>query len=234
MSVRHWVQLRLRNNGLQVERARDPFLDQSLLLGGQAQVIFDGGANEGQTTTTYLKLFPTAKIYCFEPSPTLYARLSANCKGDNIFPVQLALSDQKETVSFFEYNITGYNSFEKCTVDGVNTAAEIRVETTKIDDFCATNGIETIDILKLDIQGAEVKALRGAMRMLTERRIRLVFAEVHFAAIYERQCFYQEIATLLENFDLPLFRFYDLRYTKQRRLEYADAIFCAASLNYEQ
>jgi hypothetical protein len=72
------------------------------------------------------------------------------------------------------------------------------------------------------------------MRMLTERRIRLVFAEVHFAAIYERQSFYQEIASRLGKFDLPLFRFYDLRFTKQRRLEYADAIFCAASLNYEQ
>ena len=61
-----------------------------------------------------------------------------------------------------------------------------------------------------------------------------MFAEVHFAAIYERQSFYQEIASRLGKFDLPLFRFYDLRFTKQRRLEYADAIFCAASLNYEQ
>jgi FkbM family methyltransferase len=68
------------------------------------------------------------------------------------FPVQSALSDQKETASFFEYNITGYNSFEKCTVDRVNTASELRVDTTKIDDLCTTNGIETIDILKLDIQ----------------------------------------------------------------------------------
>jgi|SRR5215469_12303097 len=234
MSVRHWIQRQLWNKGIFIERTRDPFLDQSLLLGGNAKVIFDGGANQGQTTITYQKLFPDAKIYSFEPSPKLFAELNENCRGENIVPLQLALSEKKETVRFFEYDLSGYNSFEKCTVDVPTVTAEIFVETTTIDDFCAANGIGAIDILKLDVQGAEMKALSGAKRMLKESRVRLVFAEVHFSAIYENQCFYHEIAAFLRDFSLPLFRLYDLRYNKNRRLEYADAIFCASSLSYEQ
>jgi FkbM family methyltransferase len=229
MQLRHWLQGQLRGRGIHIERARDPFTDQALLLNGRAQTIIDGGANEGQTSIAYKKVFPRARIYSFEPSPSLYMRLCQN-HGNETVPVQLALSDENCGAKFFEYDLNGYNSFEKCTVDIATKTAEILVQTTTVDNFCAANNIEVIDILKLDIQGAELKALHGASRMLSERRVRLVYAEVHFSAIYERQCFYHEIASFLADYDLPLFRFYDLHYTKDRRLEYTDAIFCSASL----
>src|SRR5262245_14481339 len=76
----------LRKYGWQVDRFRDPFSDQKILLGqSNVRVIFDCGANEGQTAISYQSVFPNAAIYSFEASPEIYDRLArrslSNVKG---------------------------------------------------------------------------------------------------------------------------------------------------------
>jgi FkbM family methyltransferase len=230
--LRHWLQEELRAVGLHIERIRDPFFDQRALLGGlDAAVIFDCGGNVGQTVSNYRKLFPTAKIYSFEPSATLHAQLAQNTSTlGNVKPVRMAVADEPGESQFFEYNITGYNSMFRCTVAGVELLSECRVPVTTIDLFCVENKIDTVDILKLDIQGAELKALRGAQMMLGKQQISLIFTEVLFGPQYDFQAYYHEVAMWLAQFGYQLFRFYDLRYAPDRSLAYSDAIFCVGSI----
>jgi hypothetical protein len=148
----------------------------------------------------------------------------------NVEPVRMAISDQPGDSIFFEYNIPGYNSMARCTVAGVQQVSECTVPVGTIDGFCAEKQIEAIDILKLDIQGAELKALHGSRSMLERQKISLIFSEVLFGPQYEEQAQYHEIATWLAKFGYRLFRFYELHYAPDRSLDYSDAIFCTDSI----
>jgi FkbM family methyltransferase len=227
-NLRHLLQRGMQRIGLHVERMRDPFDDQKLLLGKPgANIIFDCGANVGRTALSYRKLFPTARIYSFEPSATLHEQLIRNtAAAGNVEAVRMGVSDESGESQFFEYNITGYNSMAHCTVPGIKVVSECTVPVCTIDRFCAENKIEMVDILKLDIQGSELKALHGARSMLEKQKISLIFSEVLFGPEYEQQAYYHEIAGWLARFGYQLFRFYELRYASDRSLDYSDAIFC--------
>jgi hypothetical protein len=67
--------------------------DQQRLI-PDAKMIFDVGANVGQTAKTYRRLFPSAEIWSFEPVPASYESLSFSLSDQRFHPVPLALSDQ--------------------------------------------------------------------------------------------------------------------------------------------
>ena len=230
--LRYLVQRGLHRAGLHIERIRNPFNDQKVLLGmGGANTILDCGANVGQTALSYHKLYPTAKIYSFEPSTTLYDHLVRNtAEIANIKPVRMGISDECGESQFFEYNYSAFNSIARCRVPGVEVISECTVPVCTIDRFCDDHNIQTVDIFKLDIQGAELKALHGAQSMLERQKISLIFSEVLFGPSYDHQAYYHEIATWLARFGYHLFRFYELRYNYDRSLDYSDAIFCTESI----
>src|SRR5262249_15029949 len=128
---------------------------------------------------------------------------------------------------FFEYNYSAFNSITRCTLPGIEVVTTCTVPVCTIDRFCTDHNIQTIDILKLDIQGAELRALHGASSMLAKQKISLIFSEVLFGPEYEQQSYYHEIAGWLMRFGYHLFRFYELRYNYDRSLDYSDAIFCS-------
>jgi FkbM family methyltransferase len=228
MGLRHTLQRSLRKAGLLIERDRNPFADQRLLLGAEPRVIFDCGASVGTTAESYRSLFPRAAIYSFEPSETLQPHLRAVAKRlGNVTVVPFGVSDTAGESQFFEYEQSGFNSTSRCTLDFQQKPKKVTsVTLCTIDEFCAAERIDCIDILKLDIQGGELKALRGAARMLSARSVFLIYSEVLFQREYEEQSFYHEIADFLAAHGYWLFRLYDLRYSPERSLECSDAIFC--------
>jgi FkbM family methyltransferase len=226
LNIRRAIQNGLRQAGWHVERRRGRFNDQKLLLAGGVQVIFDCGGHKGETSVKYRELFPLAKIYSFEPSLDLFKELKQKAAElGNIYPVPLAVMDKPGEVRYFEYNFSGYNSMGRCTVPGIKMITEYNVASCTIDDFCTDQKIEHIDILKLDIQGSELKALQGAERMLSEQRVSLIFTEVMFGPEYDQQTYYHELASFLAKYGYQLFRFYELAYTAERALDWGDAIF---------
>jgi hypothetical protein len=56
---------------------------------------------------------------------------------------------------------------------------------TTLDEYCAANGIERIDLLENDTQGYELEVLRGAESLMAAGRIRLVYLELIFSEMYE-------------------------------------------------
>ena len=81
----------------------DAYADQQILLSGdEVGVVFDVGANVGQTARHYRQIFPNAKIHSFEPFESTFRTLSENCRGDGrIATYQLAVTDFSGSRTFF-------------------------------------------------------------------------------------------------------------------------------------
>ncbi|MBC8471998.1 MAG: FkbM family methyltransferase [Planctomycetes bacterium] len=211
----------------------DPFLVQKSLLGGEKHLaVFDVGAYVGDITTTYAKIFPQATIYCFEPFPNSFNKLCHLTKSSSIKPFQIALSDQNSQVKLQINTDRSCNSMFPRPTTGAKYYSEssryigrIEVETQTLDTFCNTEGIADIDILKLDIEGAELKALKGALGKLSDKRIRLIFAEVMFVAHYEGGCLFHEVSEFLSRYDYTLFNLYNLKRARNGQLRWGNAIF---------
>jgi FkbM family methyltransferase len=213
---------------------KNAFADQYNITRGQARVIFDIGANTGQTTERYLELFEEATIYSFEPFPGSYQRLRERFSGQSrIRCYPLAISETTGMRPFHTFTNSVTNSllpasghvYDYVASDQMGAAAVIDVTSTTIDEFCRREGIGHIDILKLDIQGGEAEAFRGASRMLSQRTVALIYTEVLFVPVYENQGNFYEIASFLDTHDYRIFDFYNFAYGKNGQLKWGDAIF---------
>jgi FkbM family methyltransferase len=211
----------------------EPFDVQKSLLGRRKNlVIFDIGAYVGNVTAAYRKIFPQAKIYCFEPFPDSFKELNRLAEGDSVKPYQIAFSDRKAKTdllintdrtcnSMFERPVTGAKYYSKKS----QNTGRIEVQTQTIDAFCQKENIEDIDILKLDVEGAELKVLNGAAGKLADKRIKLIFAEVMFVPHYKDGCLFHEVADFLGHYHYTLLNLYNLKTARNGQLRWANAIF---------
>ncbi len=150
-------------------------------FGKSIKVFFDIGANVGQTSSTALVCFPEATVYAFEPDKSSFSALSAAPRSPRFRAFNIALSDRTGEASFFDYGTNATSN--SLTQDSqyasrVHLAATVRkVECQTLDDFCATAGVDQIDVLKVDTEGHDLAVLQGAARMLGEQRVQFVYVE---------------------------------------------------------
>jgi FkbM family methyltransferase len=165
---------------------------ERLILDGlrEAPVVFDGGANVGDYVQAILGTRPRANIYAFEPAADSFAALSGRFpSGVHLF--EAGLSDQDaEAVLYADEPMS-----ESASIlpqrrwhwdDPRSFEATGSVRTCTIDRLCEEHEIERIDLLKLDIEGSEMAALRGASLMLSERRVGLIQFEYGLPALAAR------------------------------------------------
>lgn len=234
--MRRVAQRWLHRLGYDVGRAQahDPMTAQRWLLQGKPQpLIFDAGAYVGDVTMRYRRRFPDATIYAFEPFPRSFALLQQRIAGDGrIRAFCLALSGTAEKATLRSNASSATNSLLETAPEGtsywgpsiLDTRELVQIDPTTIDEFCGKHAVPGIDILKLDIQGAELLALMGAREMLARQAIALVFAEILIVPTYKGQSKFHEIAALLDSFGYELFDIYD-PVRKNRRLAQVDILF---------
>jgi len=221
-------------------RDKDAFADQKNLC-AQACVIFDVGANQGQTSKKYRGLFPGAEIHAFEPFPDAYRVLERRYKSDQkIICNQIALGVSQGGRKFHTYEASVTNSlmpFADDVADLVPMATDLKttieVGADTLDSYCATHGVDHIDILKMDTQGAELEILRGAQRMLEEQRISLIYSEHIFVPLYEGQAEFYEVAAELAHFGFGIYDFYSFVYADSGQLKWGDAIYLCPQPNLQ-
>ena len=213
-------------------------IKKQLLKDQEVEVIFDVGAWIGRTSKEYRNQFPKSTIHAFEPFPESFKkfnRLHANA-GTAIVANQKAISDEIGTAVFYSNKVETTNSLLASI--GTNskqdylrdTKLEIQVETETIDNYCISNGIERINILKMDTQGGELKALKGATNLLNKGKIDVIYCEINFVAMYENSPLYHDIAQYLADYGYHLHNIYGLNSNERGELAWGDAIFCSSEI----
>jgi FkbM family methyltransferase len=210
------------------------FIEQRrLLAGAPPSIIFDVGAHHGETVHEYKALFPAATIYSFEPFPESFAELQqAAAQYEGVHAVNLALADRAGEAEFSANVNSATNSLLPVADEAarswgnlVQSKSTIRVPTVTLDAFCESHGIESIDLLKLDVQGGEPLVLRGAERMLARQAVRLVYAEIITVPCYAQQLQFDEFLRMMREYGFALHNFYDPHASETGRLKQVDAIF---------
>lgn len=167
-------------------------------------VIFDVGANVGQSVKRFNQNFKKSKIYSFEPIPHIFEILKKNTKIDNVKLFNLALSNETKERSFNIYKYHQVSSFYKIKENSKfqkfrelgfkdNSTQSIKVNTDTIDNFVKKNSIENIDLLKIDTQGHEGEVLAGAKNLLSKEKIRVIELEFIIGIAYEKNLNFSEI-----------------------------------------
>jgi FkbM family methyltransferase len=139
-------------------------------------LVLEVGAYVGVFTTLLARwVGPGGRVYAFEPTPetarALRDHLALNNVADRVMVSPLAISDTIGQALLHRYGTSGTNRLSASAGDTVE------VPLTTIDEFCAEHGIAP-SLVKIDIEGLEFHALRGAMKTLRRYRPAVV-VEMH-------------------------------------------------------
>lgn len=213
---------------------------QKALLGVEGpRIIFDVGVQDGRSTLEYVDTFPNATIFGFEAEETNFVASTAVLQAhrDRVVLNQLAIAGRSGIGSIFVNSHSGTHSLlpiggQRYWDGRERPVATQPVKTVSLDDFSAANGITTVDILKMDIQGAELEALTGASKLLASGSIRLIALEVEFQELYLDQPLFWDIGLFLRGFEYGLYALYDCHFSPKNAntLCWADAIFLSPAM----
>ena len=147
-------------------------------------IVFDVGANVGLFSMVIADACPNAEIYSFEPVPPTYQKMLNNLNLNkrltkNVHTFNLGFSSEQGSFEFFlpgcdeaasmkPINDDFYlrESDENGNYTGKQKLQAVKCEVDTIDNFCSSNSMEKLDVLKLDIEGGEKDALIGANNVL--------------------------------------------------------------------
>ena len=145
----------------------------------QPAVIFDVGANVGQTVARLRPLFPTAMIHAFEPVADTFAQLRANTAGDaRVQCHRLALAERSGEAWIQLHGSSEHTSLAPGLRGTAGTTGpDVKLTLSTAHEFCTQHGIRRIDLLKIDVEGFELPVLQGAWPLLAQGRIDYIVTE---------------------------------------------------------
>ena len=206
---------------------------QKIARSHDVKVIIDAGASNARISKRLLDFFPGSHVHAFEPNTKLYKEpLDALALQEPRFhPYYIALSDHAGKADLHITESPGATSLLKeseCMKEhGFSGTAVERieqVELTTIDQWARQNAPDGVHLMKFDIQGAEIQALKGAAEVLHDSTL-LVYIEVWFNPVYQGSTLLSEVDILMRKHG---FLFYDLfkpRYSSKGLLLWANVIY---------
>jgi FkbM family methyltransferase len=143
-------------------------------------IVFDVGANVGSYTLLFATWAgPTGRVVAFEPAPAsragLRRHLALNDLAGRVDVVAAAAASMVGLARFRTDGASGANALAPRNTDP--TAATIEVETTTLDAFCEARRLRP-DVVKIDVEGAELDVLKGARQVLASDAVQ-AFLELH-------------------------------------------------------
>lgn len=180
---------------------------RSLLSPEAVRTVFDIGACEGEDSVRYARLFPNATVYAVEPLPRnlpLLQRNAALAGPGRVRILPVALSDRVGTATFYVSSGRPEGQPEDGDWDFGNKSSSLlppdrhleihpwvhfdetlEVTTETLATVCEEGAVEEIDLIHLDVQGAELAVLAGAGSIL--ERTKVVWLEVEAVPLYQGQ-----------------------------------------------
>lgn len=204
--------------------------DVPIFIKSPKPIIFDVGANIGQSITLFKKMFPFSNIHAFEPSPICLdaLMLMKDMPGVHIHP--LGLGQNIGVCEMHQYELSVLNSLlplEKNAVSNfsnVNQVGSVMVKIDTVDNMVKKLDIDRIDILKIDTQGFDLQVLHGAEQILSRGGINLVMVELNFVPLYKGQASSLNILSHMSHHGFRLIDFYE-KFRSENHLGWCTALF---------
>ncbi len=167
------------------------------------EYILDLGCRDAKEAVEFSKLFPKAKIISIEANPEQISTIEENIKNyPNIKVYNFGASDKNEVLNFYPSDTInkGNSSFLEINhnydhMESMRFKEPIKVETKRLDEFLKKNNVPKIDILWMDIQGFEKKALDGLSDYIKE--VKALYCEVTYKEMYKGQALFDKIDYML-------------------------------------
>lgn len=181
-------------------------------------VIFDIGSCESEDSIRYAKFFPSATIHAFEPIPQNFLTAKSNISR---YKLQSRIKLHKAALS----NTVGISKIFKSSGQPADVTPEgdwdygnksssllapkmvkevtpwlkfedsLKVKTNTLKNYCKKNNIKSIDLMHMDVQGAELMVLQGAGSFI--RHIEAIWLEAEAVELYEKQPLKSELESFL-------------------------------------
>lgn len=181
---------------------------RNLLPALKMETIFDVGANVGQTVRVLRKSYRRASILAFEPVKSTFEALCTSVGEDpRTQCFQMALGDVQARAKMIADPGSVRNKILPGTSDALATEQVVDVDAG--DHFCAKRGIDTINFLKIDTEGYDLKVCVGFAGMLRQHKIDLVQVEAGLHPKNSLHVPFQAFKDHLEPLGYCIFRIYD-------------------------
>jgi len=162
-------------------------------------VFFDVGTNAGSFIKA-LDVFAFPNVHCFEPHPILAAKtkevyphitMNSFCLGNSNGLIDIYIPSMSVGLS----SIVRRPVFDRLNQD--ITVLNVKCQT--LDSYCSEHGIQQIDFIKIDVEGAEKTVFEGAKELLESHRIKAGVFEIG-ETLTDAGTSTEEICALLENY----------------------------------
>ncbi len=194
--------------------------DLARIVGADRPTILEIGANDGTHTLQFAACFRDPAIHCFEPEPRAIRRFRRNLRGvPNVRLVEAAVGATTGTVRFHRSDGQRHKRWRRPLPEGWDYSGSIRppkrhldvhpdvefrepieVPMLSIDDWALEHSVEGVDLVWMDVQGAEREVLAGMRATLP--RIRFLYTEYSDVELYEGQPNLAEILAMLPDFEV--------------------------------
>lgn len=168
----------------------------TFLSSSSEPVIVDCGSNIGLSCLHYFLQYPQAKVFAFEPDPEVFKVLSANVaqlSNHRISLNQAAVWKEETTLTFYQNDVDGGS----LTTAGTDNQVQVKA----IDLAGFLDGLERIDFLKIDVEGAESALVPHIHKQLD--KVKNLFIEYHSYSGHP-----QELSKILSLLEEKGFRYY--------------------------
>lgn len=199
---------------------------------GRQLVYVDGGAHDGVMARRFAEQLGNIEVHAFEPNPDLFGKLQANLSSLPGKQYNAALGAEPGTLAL-NINASPMTSSvlpiaelsERYFPLNTQPKETVEVEAMTLDQWFADAQPARVDILKLDLQGYELEALKGAKQMLAAG-VGCLYLEVNFAEFYAGNALFSDVEQFLREQGYQLYNLYHLcTHEPDGQIGSADAIF---------
>ena len=139
----------------------------------ESSICIDVGANIGLYALALSALAPSGRVCAFEPSPRAFEYLRTNVEANKAGNVEIypqALGAGEETIPFHDFSFFTAGSFsvndQTFLTSEMLGSTYIDAPCRTLDDFCDERCLDRLDLMKIDVEGAEISVLEGSTRTL--------------------------------------------------------------------
>lgn len=200
-------------------------------------VVFDVGANIGQTVTKWNKFFPKTSYHCFEPVQGTMQQLQKNTSGlRNVTYHHCALGAEIKTEEITLFQDSRMNTLHESKGDPTVNHGKETIHIKTADTICEQAGINHIDFVKIDTEGFDIEVLKGAQTLLKEKRITFIQVEAGMNPYNERHVPFHDFIDFLHPYGYILFGIYGqhLEWNGEKRLRMSNPVFISVDSDFKK